>query len=99
MRTRQRTVGWCAASMGTWVEQLILGAVMKVSHAVAGEIVLEKLIKTLMMIGVEHAGAECGLLILPHGKELQIAAEARTGRDEVEVQLQHALLTPSDLPD
>jgi hypothetical protein len=60
---------------------------MKASHAVAGEIVLEKLIKTLMMIAVEHAGAERGLLILSHGEELRIAAEARTGRDGVEVKL------------
>ena len=51
---------------------------MKASHAVSGEIVLEKLIKTLMMIAVEHAGAERGFLILPHGEELRIAAEART---------------------
>jgi GAF domain-containing protein len=86
-------------TIGTSVEQLDLGTVMKASQAVAGEIVLEKLIKTLMMIAVEHAGAERGLLILPHGKELRIAAEARTGRDGVEVQLQQASVTPSALPD
>jgi len=44
-------------------------------------------------------GAERALLILPHGEKHRIAAEARTGRDGVEVQLQHALVTPSDLPD
>src|SRR5258705_2714945 len=86
-------------TIGTPVEQLDLGTVMKASQAVAGEIVLEKLIKTLMMIAVEHAGAEHGLLILSHGEELRIAAEARTGRDGVDVQLQDALVTPSDLPD
>jgi PAS domain S-box-containing protein len=86
-------------TIGTSIEQLDLGTVMKASHAVAGEIVLEKLIKTLMMIAIEHAGAERGLLILSHGQELRIAAEARTGRDGVEVELQHALVTPSDLPD
>jgi hypothetical protein len=48
------------ATIGTSVEQLDLGTVMKASHAVAGEIVLEKLIKTLMMIAVEHAGAATG---------------------------------------
>ena len=72
---------------------------MKVSHAVSGEIVLEQLVQTLMVIAVEHAGAERGLLILPYGEEHRIAAEARTGRDEVEVQLQQAPITPSDLPD
>src|SRR5258708_7129442 len=88
-----------ATTIGTSVEQLDLGTVMKASQAVAGEIVLEKLIKTLMMIALEHAGAERGLLILSHGEEIRIVAEARTGRDGVEVQLQHALVTPSDLPD
>src|SRR6202162_5942502 len=87
------------ATIDTSVEQLDLGTVMKASHAVAGEIVLEKLIKTLMMIALEHAGAERGLLILPHGEELRIAAEARTGRDGVEVQLQQVSVTHSALPD
>ena len=87
------------ATIGTSVEQLDLGTVLKASHAVAGEIVQEKLIKTLMMIAVEHAGAERGLLILLHDKELRIGAEARTGRGGVEVQLQQASVTPSALPD
>src|SRR5260370_38740284 len=52
-----------------------------------------------MMIGLEHAGAERGLLTLPHGEELRIAAEARSGRDGVEVQLKDALVTPSEIPD
>src|SRR3981081_1395443 len=52
-----------------------------------------------MMIAVEPAGAERGLLILSHGGELRIAAEARTGREGVDVQLQDGLVTPSDLPD
>ena len=86
-------------TIGAPVEQLDLGTVFKASHAVSGEIVLEKLIQALMVIALELAGAERGLLILPHGEEPQIAAEARTGRDGVEVQLQHALVTPSDLPD
>src|SRR6202047_4825786 len=86
------------AMIGTSVEQLDLGTVMKASHAVAGEIVLEKLIQTLMVIALEHAGAERGLLILPHGEELLIAAEARTGREGIDVQLQGALVPPSELP-
>jgi PAS domain S-box-containing protein len=88
-----------AATIETPVEQLDLGTVMKVSQAVSGEIVLEQLVQTLMVIAVEHAGAERGLLILPYGEEHRIAAEARTGRDEVEVHLQQASVAPSDLPD
>jgi len=88
-----------AATIGTSVGQLDLGTVMKASHAVAGEILLEKLIETLMTIALEHAGAEHGLLVLPRGEELRVAAEARTGCDGVEVQLQDVSVTPSDLPD
>src|SRR5271165_6775231 len=72
---------------------------MKASQAVAGEIVLEKLIEILMAIAVEHAGAERGLLILPRGEEYRIEAEARTGRDRVEVQLRQGFVTTSELPE
>ena len=51
---------------------------IKVSEAVSGEIVLEKLIDTLMRTAIEHAGAERGLLILPRGDEYRIEAEATT---------------------
>jgi hypothetical protein len=86
-------------TIGASVEQLHLGAVVKAWQAVAGEIVLERLLETLMVIAVEHAGAERALLILPHSEELRIAAEVRTARDRVEVQLQDVVVTPSDLPD
>jgi PAS domain S-box-containing protein len=86
-------------SIGTSVEQLDLGTVMKASQAVAGEIVLEKLIETLLVIAVEHAGAERGLLILPRGEEHRIEAEARTGRDKVEVQLRQRMVTRAELPE
>jgi GAF domain-containing protein len=61
--------------------------------------VLEKLIQTLMIIAVEHAGAERGILVLQRGEGHRIEAEARSGRDQVEVQLRQALVTPSELPE
>ena len=54
------------------VELLDLATVIKVSQAVSGEMVLEKLIDRLMRTAIEHAGAERGLLIVPRGDELQI---------------------------
>src|SRR5262249_40178638 len=54
------------------VEHLDLATVIKVSEAVSGEIILEKLIDTLMRTAIEHAGAERGLLILPRGDEYRI---------------------------
>ena len=52
-------------TIGAPVEQLDLATVIKVSQAVSGEIVLEKLIDTLMRTAIQQAGAERGLLILP----------------------------------
>ena len=49
------------------VEHLDLATVIKVSQAVSGEIVLEKLLDTLMRTAIEQAGAERGLLLLPRG--------------------------------
>jgi len=86
-------------TIGAPIEQLDLATVIKVSQAVSGEIVLEHLVQTLMIIAIEHAGAERVLLILPYGEEHKIAAEARTGRDEVEVKLQPVSVAPLDLPD
>ncbi len=81
------------------VKQLDLETVTKASQAVSSEIVLEKLIETLMRIAIEHAGAERGLLILQRGEEHRIEAEARTGCEGAEVQLRQAAATPAELPE
>jgi C4-dicarboxylate-specific signal transduction histidine kinase len=77
------------------VARLDVETVVKASQAVSGEIVLENLIKTLMVIAVEDAGAERGLLILPRGDQLWVEAEATTGLKTVEVNLRQALVTRS----
>jgi PAS domain S-box-containing protein len=81
------------------VEHLDLATVVKVSEAVSGEIVLEKLIDTLMRTAIEHAGAERGLLILPRGDEHRIEAEVTTRGNEVIVDLRQASVTAADLPE
>jgi GAF domain-containing protein len=87
------------ATIGASVEQLDLDTVVKASQAVSGEIVLEKLIETLMVIAVEHAGAERGLLILSRGGQLKIEAEATTARQRVEVSLRQEPVTAAALPE
>jgi PAS domain S-box-containing protein len=67
------------------VEQLDLASVIKVSQAISGEIVLEKLLEMLMRTALEQAGAERGLLIFSRGAEQRIAAEATTEGDLVTV--------------
>ena len=78
------------STIGAPVEHLDLATVIKVSQAVSGEIVLEKLIDTLMRTAIEHAGAERGLLILPRGVEQRIEAEATTSGDTIIVRLREA---------
>src|SRR5262249_13487332 len=78
------------STIGAPVAQLDLATVIKVSQAVSGEIVLDKLLDTLMRTAIEHAGAERGLLLLPRGDELRVEAEATTRGDTVMVHLQEA---------
>ena len=83
----------------TPVEHLDLTTVIKVSEAVSGEIVLEKLVDTLVRTAIEHAGAERGLLILPRGDEHRIEAEVTTRRNQVTVELRQTSVTATDLPE
>jgi predicted ATPase/C4-dicarboxylate-specific signal transduction histidine kinase len=66
-------------------EQLDLATVIKVSQVLSGEMVLEKLIDTLMHLATEHAGAERGVLLLARSNELRQAAEAITGGNSIVV--------------
>ncbi|MBV8641524.1 MAG: AAA family ATPase [Verrucomicrobia bacterium] len=95
----ERTSSASMTMIGAPVAQLDLGTVVKASQAVSSEIVLDKLIEALMRIAVEHAGAERGVLIALRGSELQIEAEARTGRGVIEVARRHAALTLGNLPE
>src|SRR6202011_1558907 len=88
-----------ASTIGAPVEILDLATVIKVSQAVSGEIVLKKLIDTLMVTALQHAGAERGLLILLRGDQMQIEAEAATDRDTIAVCLLSKVPASSDLPD
>src|SRR5262245_1945638 len=65
----------------------------------SGEIVLEKLIDTLMRTAIEHAGAERGLLILPRGVEQQVKAEATTSGDRIIVGLREASIVDAAVPE
>ncbi|SHG95337.1 trifunctional serine/threonine-protein kinase/ATP-binding protein/sensor histidine kinase [Bradyrhizobium erythrophlei] len=82
----------------TPAEHLDLATVIKLSQAISGEIVLEKLIDTLMRTAVEHAGAERGLLILARDDEHRIQAEATTSSDTVAVGPRQGSVTAADLP-
>ncbi|MER9235010.1 AAA family ATPase [Mesorhizobium sp. M0622] len=81
------------------VEHLDLATVIKVSQTVSGEMVLEKLLDTLMRTAIAHAGAERGLLVDTRGAEPRTAAEATTSGDAVLVQLRDEPLAADLLPE
>jgi PAS domain S-box-containing protein len=87
------------STIGAPVEHLDFATVIKVSHAVSGEIVLENLLDTFMRTAIEHAGAERGLLVLAREDSYQIEAEATTIGDEVQVRLRQTPVTSSELPE
>src|SRR4029077_11966552 len=87
------------STIGAAVEHLDLATVIKVSQAVSGEIVLDKMLDTLMRTAIEHAGAERGLLVVLRGVERVIAAEATTNRDAVTVQRRDETATAAMLPE
>src|SRR5258708_24433853 len=78
---------------------MVLTSVVKLSQAGAGVIVLEKLIDTLMRTALEHAGAQRGLLIIPHGGTQRLEAEATTSGATITVHFRQASVSAADLPD
>jgi PAS domain S-box-containing protein len=97
--TKEETVPGPTSMIGAPVERLDLATVIKVSQAVSAEIVLEKLIDTLMRTAIEYAGAERGLLILPRGVEQRIEAEATTSGDTIIVRLKEAFVAEAAAPE
>ena len=87
------------STIATPVDHLDLATVIKVSQAVAGDIVLEQLIHTLLRTAIEQAGAVRGLLILSDGGEQRIAAQATTDGETVVVQLRDEPLAAEVLPE
>jgi C4-dicarboxylate-specific signal transduction histidine kinase len=87
-----------SSTIGTPVAQLDVGTVVKASQAVSGEIVLDRLIETLMKIALEHAGANRGMLILLRDDALRIEAEAEAGPRSIDVRIRQAAVTSAELP-
>jgi len=78
--------------------QIDLATVLKMSQAISGEIVLDRLIERLMSITVQHAGAVRGVLLLMRNDELRVEAEATTQRDDVVVNILGSSPSIEDIP-
>ena len=87
-----------ASTIAAPLEGLDLATIIRVSQEISGEMVLEKLVDTVMRKAMEHAGAERGLLIIQRGEELHIQAESRTAGNDVIVSLRDASLAATAMP-
>jgi hypothetical protein len=87
------------STIGAPIDQLDLTTVVKALQALSSEIVLEKLIDTLMRMVIEHAGAQRGVLILVPDEDQRIEAEATTSGDTIVVRLQEAPVTEDAVPE
>jgi PAS domain S-box-containing protein len=86
-------------TIATSNEQLDLATVVQVSRAIFSGIDLNELIHTLMVLALEHAGANRGLLIFRRGNDLRVEAEASTAQNGVDVRLPKMRATGNELPE
>ena len=91
----ERQIG--AVQPGPTLEHLDLAAMIEISQALSEEIVLDRLIERLMVIAVEHAGADRGLLILSGENDVRIEAEARIANGAVQVVLRRSRVSSTEL--
>lgn len=69
------------------LEYLDVLAVLKASSIITSEIEIEKLLKELLKILLEHAGAQKCFIILVENEQLNIKAQGRTNSKEIETNL------------
>jgi predicted ATPase/signal transduction histidine kinase/tRNA A-37 threonylcarbamoyl transferase component Bud32/PAS domain-containing protein len=72
-------------SSSSKLEALDLETVLKASHAIASEIVLDQLLATLMTILIENAGAQTGYLILPTQEQVRIEVIGSINNEKVDI--------------
>ncbi len=82
-RTGLKGTGTITTTGSSDTQALDLATVMKASQALAGEIVLDKLLSKLMKIAIENAGAQKGYLILEKEGNWVIEATGVVDSDEV----------------
>lgn len=72
------------ATDGAVSATLDLGTVVKASQAISGELEWARLLRVLMNIAIENAGAQRGLLLIENAGELRLAAQGGSGTVEVQ---------------
>jgi PAS domain S-box-containing protein len=91
--------GGAAGKASGQVQQMDVTTVVKASQAVSSEIELPGLIRTLMKIALQNAGADRGLLILSRDNDFRIQAEGQLRGDELAVVMGEAAISGPDCPE
>lgn len=89
------TLSLTSTNATTSFDTLDLSTVLNASQAISGEIVSSKLLKKLMNILLQNAGAEKGILIFIKNGELFIEAHGKVDQSE-QISLQSVPVTESD---
>jgi predicted ATPase/signal transduction histidine kinase len=95
---RQETPQSISQSSRLGPERLDLASVMKAAQALSGEIVLPRLLESIVRISMENAGAQRGVLLLERDGRLFVEAAASVEGNEVRVQQAVPLEESQDVP-
>jgi len=87
-----------SGASSTGEAQLDLATVIKASQSILGEINLENLLRKLMRLLMENAGAQSGALILEHEGALLIQALGAVDESQERVMLSEPIATSTRLP-
>jgi predicted ATPase/signal transduction histidine kinase/ActR/RegA family two-component response regulator len=93
-RSRRNVVSTSSSSSQASID---VRSLLKATQAINGEIVLERLVATLLRIVLENAGAQRACLLLEEGGELRLAAQTEVDSTEAIV-MQSVALTDAQLP-
>jgi PAS domain S-box-containing protein len=81
------------------LHDLELATVLRALQAVSGEIVLDRLIDTLLRLAIEHAGAERGVLLMSEPDGLVMRAEATVSDETIGIRLCETPVGADDVPE
>ncbi len=69
------------------IAALDYGSLIKASHSISSKIKLDELVKRLMNVLLENAGAQRGVLLIPKSNELHLVAEGFAGPDNIQTNI------------
>ncbi len=96
---RRSSINSDASTTMSYTSSLDLMTILDASKAISGEIIYSELVKKTLVILLEHAGAERGVLLLKsQDKEMSIEASGKVDNDKIDVVVENREINSSSLP-